>query len=144
MSSRSSRTPYWPGEETLGNDADSRRSPRRLRDRDEPALPGPTMNPAADVTLVFETANYKPDRRIPFDRMRVLVGRWRRSRRSLGIPLWRFPISFLFFAAYCMVISHGYARAVRGTPIRKGESRLPKSFRASFGVARDSDTPGSL
>jgi hypothetical protein len=49
-------------------------------------------------------------------RMRVLLGRWRRSHRSVGIPVWRFPLSFLFFFVYCVAIARGYGLAVRGMP----------------------------
>ena len=68
-------------------------------------------------------------------RMRVLLGRWRRARRSVEIPLWRFPISLLFFAAYCLAVRRGYSRAIRGKPSRrrrlagaeKGSSLVPGS-----------------
>ena len=49
-------------------------------------------------------------------RMRVLLSRWRQSRRLVGLPFWRFPLSFLFFVMYCVAIAHGYELAIRGKP----------------------------
>ncbi len=62
-------------------------------------------------------------------RMRVLLRRWRRSRRSVGLPLWRFPLSFLFFVLYCAAIAHGYELAIRGTPgpTARRQSMSPQS-----------------
>lgn len=49
-------------------------------------------------------------------RLRVLLARWREFRRSMGIPLWRLPLSAFFFAAYSLAAAHGYEMAVRGRP----------------------------
>ncbi len=49
-------------------------------------------------------------------RMRVLLARWRQCRRALAIPLWRWPLSFLFFIVYSAVIGLAYEWAVRGKP----------------------------
>jgi hypothetical protein len=49
-------------------------------------------------------------------RMRVLLARWRQSRRLVGLPIWRFPLSFLFFVMYSVAVAHGYELAVRGKP----------------------------
>jgi glycosyltransferase involved in cell wall biosynthesis len=49
-------------------------------------------------------------------RMRLLVARWRRFRRPLGISFWRLPISLFFFTAYCTAVGHGLEGAYRDNP----------------------------
>jgi GT2 family glycosyltransferase len=49
-------------------------------------------------------------------RMRVLLSRWRKSRRALGLSLWRFPLSVLFFVMYSVAFGYGYDLAMRGKP----------------------------
>ena len=49
-------------------------------------------------------------------RVRVLVARWRRFRRPLGISLWRLPISLFLFTAYCAAVGQGLERAYRDNP----------------------------
>lgn len=49
-------------------------------------------------------------------RMRVLLSRWRKSRRTLGLSLWRFPLSVLFFVMYSVAFGYGYDLAMRDKP----------------------------
>ncbi len=58
-----------------------------------------------------------PNRLLDFaGRMRVLLTRWRKLRHPMGLPLWRLPLSLLFFAAFSVAIGHGYEMAIRGRP----------------------------
>lgn len=56
-------------------------------------------------------------------RMRVLLSRWRESHRALGLSLWRFPLSVLFFVMYSVAFGYGYDRAMRGKrkPFARGQ-----------------------
>lgn len=49
-------------------------------------------------------------------RVRLLLSRWRQDRRPLKIPLWRFPLSALFFVAYSAAFARGYGLALCGKP----------------------------
>lgn len=49
-------------------------------------------------------------------RVRLLLSRWRQDRRSLKIPLWRLPISLLFFIAYAAAFDRGHRLAMEGKP----------------------------
>ena len=68
-------------------------------------------------------------------RLRVLLARWRQSRRSVGLPLWRFPFSFLFFVMYCTAVAHGYELAVRGKPKPGARRRRTPEASAGNGAA---------
>ena len=49
-------------------------------------------------------------------RVRLLLSRLRRDRRAVSIPLWRVPLSALFFVAYSATFARGYGLATRGKP----------------------------
>jgi hypothetical protein len=65
----------------------------------------------------LEAGGPRPNRLPDFaGRVRLLLARWRRDRLSLGIPLWRLPLSALFFVAYSAASARGYGLALRGKP----------------------------
>jgi len=49
-------------------------------------------------------------------RYRVLLARLLKLRRPMGIPLWRLPLSALFYLWYVVATGRGYALALRGKP----------------------------
>ena len=58
-------------------------------------------------------------------RMRVLLSRWRKYHRAIGLSLWRFPLSVLFFVMYSVAFGYGCDRAMRGKrkPFARGKPR---------------------
>jgi len=51
-----------------------------------------------------------------FGRIRLLMARWQTLRGPLGMSLWRFPLSLIFFVFYSTALAHGIAMARQGKP----------------------------